>query len=60
MSVVPESLGATDDGVMAIDVGIGVVSTEAFTAGVVPDPQTSSDYPTLGWLYRTRDPLSTT
>ena len=36
-----------------IDMGIGVASREAFTAGIVPDPVLSSDYPTLGWLWIT-------
>ena len=31
--------------------GVGVTSFEAFTAGVVPDPETSTDYPIHGWLF---------
>ena len=34
-----------------IDLGIGVTSFEAFTAGVVPDPKATADYPRDGWLY---------
>ena len=54
ITIVPSSTSATSDYVSRIDVGIGVVSAEAFVAGVVPDPQTQADSPTLGWLYRTR------
>ena len=35
-----------------IDIGIGVVSAEAFNAGVVPDPNIDGDVPDRGWLYR--------
>jgi len=36
-----------------VDVGIGVVSAEAFAAGVgaIPDPALSTGYPARGWLY---------
>ena len=44
----------TGETVQAIDIGVMVVSGEAFTAGVFPDPETDSDTPTLGWLFRTR------
>ncbi len=32
--------------------GIGVTSQEAFAAGVVPDPEISTDFPTRGWVIR--------
>ena len=51
--MVPDDRNATDDTVQQIDVGIGVGSQEAFTAGVVPDPNVQADYPTIGWLYIT-------
>jgi len=35
----------------SIDLGIGVVSREAFDLGTFPDPNTASDYPQQGWLY---------
>ena len=41
-------------GVQKIDVGIGVASQEAFAAGIVPDPVTSTDKPPRGWVYRTQ------
>ena len=34
-----------------INFGVGVTSFEAFTAGVVPNPSASIDYPRDGWLY---------
>ncbi len=34
-----------------VDIGIGVASQEAFTAGIVPDPNVQADYPTQGWLW---------
>ena len=40
-------------GIQSIDVGVGVVSQEAFAAGIFPDPVTASDKPPRGWIYRT-------
>ena len=34
--------------------GIGLASQEAFTAGVLPDPNTESDFPVRGWVFRSR------
>jgi len=34
------------------DFGIGVTSTEAFTSNALPDPQTPSEQPARGWLWR--------
>ncbi len=45
-------------GVQLLDIGIGVTSQEAFTAGIVPDPATALDKPRLGWVYRTRHAVS--
>jgi len=39
-----------------IFVGIGVVSAEAFTAGVLPDMPSPTDYPQQGWLYIANKP----
>ena len=33
-------------------IGIGVASQEAFAAGAIADPETVTDHPTRGWLYR--------
>jgi len=40
-------------GVALMDIAIGITSQEAFAAGVVPDPNTSSDRPPRGWMWRT-------
>ena len=49
-----------NEGAQIIDVGVGVVSADAFAAGstALPNPQTESDVPTQGWLYRTRGIVS--
>ncbi len=49
----PDDRNAAIDGVMEIDMGIGVCSREAFVANVVPDPNVQAEYPSLGWLYIT-------
>jgi len=51
LTAFPDDRNATSEGVMSIDLGIGVVSQESFTAQVVPDPNVQADYPALGWLY---------
>ncbi len=51
--VYPEDRNATLDSVQRVDLGIGVASEEAFLAGVVPDPDFSSEYPARGWLWVT-------
>ena len=35
-----------------IDMGIGVVTADALTAGAVPDPAVAGDSPARGWVYR--------
>jgi len=42
------------EGSERVALGIGIVSQEAFTAGVVPDPQTDTDQPVRGWVWRSR------
>ena len=34
------------------DIGIGIVSRDAFTAGSFPDPVTGDDKPPRGWVWR--------
>jgi len=34
------------------DCGIGATSQEAFAAGVVADPETDTDFPARGWVWR--------
>jgi len=41
-------------GVQRCDMGIGLVSADAFTAAVMPDPDDATDRPVGGWLWRTR------
>jgi len=41
-------------GTSQIDMGIGITSVEAFTAGVVADPVVVTDYPSRGYLWRAR------
>ena len=43
---------AVSDGIATVDMGIGVVSREAFVASVVPDPDLATDRPPRGWVYR--------
>ncbi len=42
------------EGDAIISVGVGVASTEAFSAGTVANPSVGTDFPTRGWLYRAR------
>jgi len=37
-----------------VDVGIGLVTQEAFAAGIVPDPAVESERPIMDWVYRDR------
>ncbi len=52
-SMLPSTPGA-NNGAMFLDLGIGVTSKEAFAAGVVADPNTATDFPMAGYLYRCR------
>jgi len=45
-------------GNMVIDLAIGIVSREAFAAGVVPDPVVDRDTPARGWMWRTQRVIS--
>ena len=40
------------EGSQRVAVGLGIESQEAFAAGVHPDPDTTGDFPTRGWIYR--------
>ena len=40
-------------GIQRVALGIGMCSREAFTAGVVPDPESDVEFPARGWIYRT-------
>ncbi len=39
-------------GVQLADLAIGIVSREAYTAGILPDPDTNTDKPARGWMWR--------
>ena len=41
-------------GRQVVSYGIGLVSEEAFTAGVVPDPNTNTERPTGDWVVKGR------
>jgi len=43
---------------VVVDLGIGVVSKEAFDLGTFPDANTIADYPQQGWLYVATLPLA--
>ena len=51
--IVPDDRDASVDTVQSIAMGIGVAAEEAFTAGIVPDPDSTSEYPPRGWLWVT-------
>ena len=57
LTVFPDDRNGAIDSVQQVDVGIGVGSQEAFSAGVVPDPNVQAEYPTIGWLYITTQVL---
>ena len=42
------------EGSQLVSVGIGVASQEAFAAGALPDPETDTDFPTRGWVWRAK------
>ena len=42
------------DGSQDIALGIGVTSQEAFAASILPDPETATDFPAMGWVWRNR------
>ena len=54
LTIYPDGMGDTVDGGQMLDLGIGVVSAEAHSANVVPDPASSLDYPRDGWLWLRR------
>ena len=42
------------EGSQRVSLGIGITSQEAFTAGVFPDPETDTDFPVRGWIWRAK------
>ena len=57
-TIIGLDIGATvhdsGEGSSTIDIGIGIASQEAFLAGVFPDPNNATDFPTRGWIFRAR------
>ena len=41
-------------GVQTMDIAIGIADREAFTSGVLPDPNSDTDKPARGWMWRTQ------
>jgi len=41
-------------GAQNLDIGLGILERDAMIAGIVPDPNNSTDSPARGWLFRTR------
>ena len=50
--LVPATVSTNVAGLTRVDLGIGVISQEAFDAPTVPDPNVDGDVPQAGWLYR--------
>ncbi len=50
----PNSISGQVDGSMKVDIGIGVATQEAFTAGgaSLPNPSIETQQPARGWLYK--------
>ena len=42
------------EGSQTVDIGLGIASQEAFAAGILADPNSSTDFPTRGWIFRAR------
>ena len=53
LAIAPAPPGATI-GTQQVSLGIGVAAQEAFATNVVPDPNSGSDRPARGWLWRTK------
>ena len=54
LTVIPAVVADSTIGVQLIQIGIGVASTEAFTAGIasLPDPNVDTEAPPRGWIYK--------
>ena len=52
--ITPATLTIAASYIDRVDVGIQVVSSEAFGAAALPDPDDDADYPARGWLWRDR------
>ena len=52
LNLMPGSVDVSNLSYQRFALGIGVTDQEAFAAGVLPDPLTSTDQPGLGWVWR--------
>jgi len=52
LGLVSSTVGVAD-GALLVDIGVGIASQEAFTAVVLPDPD-SDERPVGGWMFRDR------
>ena len=55
---VPVNNDSSVDRENVVDVGIGVVSNEAFIAETLPDMDAVADYPQAGWVYLATKPVT--
>jgi len=58
MDIVPATVNVSS-GHQVVDYAIGAGSKEAVSVGIVPDPETATDRPPRGWVYRCRRILVT-
>jgi len=42
------------EGSQVVSLGLGIASQEAFAASILADPQTATDFPARGWIWRAR------
>jgi len=42
------------EGSQIVDIGMAIVSQEAFAASVISDPNIANEHPTRGWIFRAR------
>ncbi len=53
LQMLPTTRGVSDE-TSLLDVGIGLVGQDAFSAGAVPDPVVQGDRPISDWVWRDR------
>ena len=51
LNVIPDAELSVIDGVMGVDIGIGVATVQAHAAGALPDPSVDAEAPARGWLW---------
>ena len=48
------SAPGASNGTMSLDIGVCLVSDDAFAAGALPEADVAADFPVAGWVYRDR------